>query len=148
MLAAATSVCLALPAGDDARLLPEGNGKDLVIRICLECHGTGHFRQFRLDQEGWSEQITDMVERGAKGTEAEMTAVAGYLEKNFGKDSKVNVNTAPLVEMKTLLGFSVAEAEAVLAYRKENRFRELPDLRKVPGLDAAKVDAKKDRIAF
>ena len=35
------------------------------------------------------------------------------------------------------------------AYReKHGKFKTLDDLKKVPGVDAKKLDAKKDRIAF
>jgi len=40
-------------------------------------------------------------------------------------------------------------AEAIVAYRQANGdFKTLDDLKKVPGLDAVKVDAQKTRITF
>jgi DNA uptake protein ComE-like DNA-binding protein len=53
------------------------------------------------------------------------------------------------MELKSVLGFSVAESEALLAYRKDHpAFQEWRDLLKVPGLDSGKVEAKKELMAF
>ena len=151
-LALAGSLAMALTADDvaeEAKALPAGPGKELVVKVCLECHGAGHFRGQRLSQDDWSDKVYDMVDRGAKANDDEITAVAAYLAKNFGKDSKVLVNTAPLVELKSVLRFTVAESEAVLAYRKDHpAFQEWRDLLKVPGIDPDKVEAGKDLMAF
>jgi competence ComEA-like helix-hairpin-helix protein len=140
---------LAFAADEEARLLPDGPGKDLVGRLCFDCHGAGNFRKVRLNRDDWSDQVADMVDRGAKANEAEMAAIVDYLTQNFGKDSKINVNTAPLVELKVILGLSVKESQAVIDYREANgKFQALPDLQKVPGMDGKKIEAKKDMIAF
>ena len=134
---------------EEIKALPDGPGKDVVGKFCFECHGAGNFRKVRLNKDDWSDQVADMVDRGAKANEAEMAAIVDYLTKNFGKDSKVNVNTAPLVELKVVLGLSVKESQAVIDYREANgKFKAPQDLKKVPDIDAAKIDAKKDLIAF
>ena len=152
LLALAGSLAVALTADDvaeEAKALPPGAGRELVVKVCLECHGTGHFRGQRLSPDDWSDKVYDMIDRGAKANDDEVTAVVAYLAKNFGKDSKVLVNTAPLVELKSVLGFTVAESEAVLAYRKDHpAFQEWRDLLKVPGIDPGKVEANKDLMAF
>lgn len=140
---------LVFAADDEAKLLPDGPGKDLVGRICFDCHGAGNFRKVRLDRDAWADQVADMADRGAKGTEAELAAVVDYLTKNFGKDSKINVNTAPLVELKVVLELSVKESQAVIDYREANgKFKSLQELQKIPEMDVAKIEAKKDLIAF
>ncbi len=145
----AAALCLAAPADEDLKLLPDGPGKDTVVRLCSECHGPGNYRKLRHDKDEWTDAVADMVERGAKGTPDELETVVGYLTLNFGPDSKVNVNTAPLEELKAQLAFTVPEAKAVIDYRKENgNFREWRDLLKVTGLDSQKVEAKKDRMGF
>jgi competence protein ComEA len=90
-----------------------------------------------------------MVDRGAKATATEVEAIVGYLVKNFGKDAKVQMNSAPLEEIKVVLGFTVPEAQAVVDYRERNgAYKDWRDLLKAPGVDAAKVEAKKDAMAF
>jgi competence protein ComEA len=47
------------------------------------------------------------------------------------------------------LAITPKEAAAIVAYREKNgSFKALEDLKKVPDLDYAKVEAKKDRIQF
>jgi competence ComEA-like helix-hairpin-helix protein len=138
-------------AGDDgnASLLPEGAGKEVVAKVCTECHSVDRMRGLRIDKEAWFEKVSDMIDQGAKATGAERDVVVGYFAANFGTDSKVWVNTAPMVELKSVLGFSVTQSEAVLAYRKANGpFKEWRDLLKVPGIDAQKLEAKQDAMVF
>jgi competence protein ComEA len=145
-------ICLAgAPAADekDAAGLPDGPAKEAVAKLCLGCHDSGNFRKARMDTEGWSDSVADMVERGASGTPAEIEAVVAYLTKNFGKGAPVRINTAPFAEIKSVLGFTVAEVRAVLEYREKNGdLKNLDDLRKVPGIDAQKVESQKTRIVF
>ena len=145
----AALVWTASAADPDAKLLPEGPGKDVVVKVCTECHGPASFRKARKTEEEWSDTGQDMVERGAKALPAELAAVVTYLAQNFGPDSKVNMNTAPLEELKAVLRLTVPESQAVIWYRHDNgSFKEWRDLLKVPGLDAAKVEAQKDRMGF
>jgi competence ComEA-like helix-hairpin-helix protein len=149
LAATAVGLCLAVPDDEDVRTLPDGPGKTEVVKFCLECHPPGNFRKTRHDKDEWSDSVADMVERGAKGTPAELAAVVNYLALNFGPDSKVNMNTAPLEELKVQLGFTVPECEAVMAYRKQNgAFKEWRDVLKVPGVDGSKVEARKDKMGF
>ena len=133
----------------DAARLPDGPGKEIAGRICLECHDSGNFRKARLTSEEWADSVADMVERGAKGTPAEIEAVVGYLAKNFGEGAPVRINTAPFAEVRAVLGFTVAEVRALLDYReKQGALRSFEELLKVPGIDAAKAEAQKSRILF
>jgi competence protein ComEA len=59
------------------------------------------------------------------------------------------VNKATASQLASGLGLTTAEAEAVIEYRKKNGdFKTIDDLKKVPEVDAKKLDAKKDRLAF
>ena len=142
-------VFLVMAADESAALLPDSTGKDVVGKVCTECHDTANIRKQRLTRDQWSEKIDDMVDRGAKGSDQEMMAVLDYLTKNFGPDSKIYVNTAPFSELKSILGLSNDETQAVLDYRKKNgNFQQWQDLLKVAGLDGKKIEAKKDLLAF
>ena len=133
----------------EAARLPEGAGKGVVAKLCLACHDSGNFRKARYTSEEWSDSVADMVERGAKGTDAEIEAVVAYLAKNFGKGAPVRINTAPFAEIKVVLGFAVAEVRAVIEYREKNgELKNFEELLKVPGIDAAKAEAQRSRITF
>jgi competence protein ComEA len=144
------AVAVAFAAEDEeAKLLPDGAGKDTVVKACLSCHGTGNIRKKRLTKEGWAEQVADMVERGAEATESQQAVIVDYLAQNFGKDSRIHINSAPFEELKSVLGLTVEETKAVLAWRKENGdFKSWQDLQKVPGVDGKKIESKKESIAL
>ena len=62
---------------------------------------------------------------------------------------RLNVNKATAIELEAGLSLRRSQAAALIAYREKNGdFKSLDDLKKVPGLDAAKLDAKKDRLVF
>jgi competence protein ComEA len=150
-LLAALSLCCAWGAGDDeeARNLPGGAGKDAVVKVCLSCHGAGNFRQLRLNPDGWSDKVADMVDKGAQASDAETAAVIGYLAQYFGPESKINVNTAPFQEIKAVLKLTAKETQAVMDYRQQNGpFKAVAELQKIPGVPAEKVEAQKEKIVF
>lgn len=127
--------------------LPAGEGKDTLIRVCSKCHSPDNVIANGQDREGWENTITKMAGFGAAGTDDEFTAILDYLVKNF--PSPVNVNKATAEQLESGLGLSTAEAEAIIQYREKNGdFKSIDDLKKVPGLDAGKLDAKKARLAF
>ena len=139
------------PAADekDAARLPEGPGKEIAGKLCLNCHDSGNFRKARLTSEEWADSVADMVERGAKGTPAEIEAVVAYLARNFGEGAPVRINTAPFAEIRVVLGFTIPEVRALLDYReKHGVLQSFEELLKVPGIDTAKAEAQKSRIAF
>jgi len=149
ILAAAISVALAFAADDERQALPDGPGKELVAQVCIDCHTSGSFRKMRLTEDEWWDKVGDMVDRGAKADNKQQAEVVAYLARNFGRDSKVNMNTAPHSELMVVLKFTPDESQALAAYRTDHgAFKEWRDVLKVPGLDARKVEAQKDKMTF
>jgi len=129
--------------------LPEGKGKQAVVKVCTVCHGLGQIRKQRLDKSEWSDTVAEMTDRGAEADDRDFDAIIDYLATQFGRAAKVQMNTAPIPELKTVLGFSTDEAEAIVAQRQQHgRFRDWQDVALTPGADAAKVEAKKQLMAF
>jgi len=90
--------------------------------------------------------VDDMVDRGAEGSEEDMTAVVDYLAAYFGK---VNVNAASAAELQKALGIPEKEARAIISYRDQNgNIKGFDQLVKIPGLDAEKLRSKRSSIAF
>jgi competence protein ComEA len=150
LVAAVVCVAIAQPASAQAAL-PEGPGKDQMVKVCGVCHEPQRAASIRLTREGWESTIGDMIARGAKGTDEDFAAILDYLSKNFlGEASKpLNVNTATSVELESVLLLLRKEAAAVIAYREKNGlFKNVDDLKKVPGIDVKKIDAQKDRLYF
>ena len=69
-------------------LLPEGENKKVVEKICVDCHGPENFVKLRHDRDGWEKVIGEMIEKGARGTDEEFDKVVDYLVKNFGKEKQ------------------------------------------------------------
>ena len=148
-LASLAGACFAVAGADDLKRLPDVPGKDIVVRVCMKCHGPVNIAKKRLNRDDWDDQVADMVERGAKGTPKELAAIVDYLAANFGPDAKVNVNDASIDELKSVLGLTSPEAVAIDAYRQANgKFKAWRDLLKVPGVDPKKIQATAQRMAF
>jgi quinoprotein glucose dehydrogenase len=67
--------------------LPDGDGKQVVVRMCTACHGTAVFSQIRMGRAGWEDEVADMVEKGATGSKQDIQAVVNYMVKFFGQSN-------------------------------------------------------------
>ena len=55
----------------------------------------------------------------------------------------------PRSELESTLSLPRSQAAAIIEYRtKHGDFKSIADLKRVPGIDAAKIEAKKDRLTF
>jgi competence protein ComEA len=130
-----------------AQDLPAGKGKDLVENTCGGCHGLDVVVAQHATHDGWASIVDYMVSRGATGTPAEIATIVDYLAKNF--PAKTNVNKASSKDMQSQLELTAKDADAIVKYRMDHGdFKDFDSLAKVPGVDAAKLTAKKDAIAF
>jgi len=147
------SILLLVAAGAWAQepQLPEGPGREETAKLCKQCHEVARSISLRQDRAGWNTTMTKMVAFGMKSTEKEFTTVLDYLVRNFPAEDvpRLNVNTARAIEFESALSLKRSQAAALIAYREKNGpFKSLEDLKKVPGMDAAKLDEKKDRLVF
>ena len=138
------------PGAAQEQKLPDGEGKDIFVRTCNGCHGPQIVIGRGNTEEGWTQVVLNMIQRGAQGTENDFAYVVEYLSTNFPPaGAKIHVNTARAGELKTRLGLTTQEAQSIVAYRVHNGpFKTVDDLKKVPELDAKKIDAKKNLLAF
>jgi competence ComEA-like helix-hairpin-helix protein len=129
-------------------VLPAGKAKTLIENTCTECHGLDQVVSSPMSSGAWRSTVKSMVKKGATLSPEEIDTVVDYLSVYFAPD-KVNVNTAGPEELQSGLGVTTAEARAILDYRKANgNFKDLAGLQKVSGVDAKKIEAKKDLIVF
>jgi competence protein ComEA len=133
-----------------AQDLPPGKGKELVENTCGSCHGLDVIVAQHASKDGWASIVDYMVSRGATGTPAEIQTIVDYLAKNFpAAASKTNVNKASSMDLQTQLELTSKDADAIVKYRTDHGdFKDFDGLTKVPGVDTAKLTAKKDSIAF
>jgi competence protein ComEA len=131
--------------------IPPGPGHDETNKVCSKCHSPEQATSLKQSKTAWEETISKMVNLGSEGTDEEYEAILNYLVRNFGPEvaRPINVNKATGVELEAGLGLTRAESAAVLQYRTDKgNFKDLDDLKSVPGLDFKKVEAKKMRLAF
>lgn len=126
-------------------------GKLELQKICKGCHELEKAYSIKQDRNGWVQTMEKMVSFGMKSTDDEYKAVLEYLVKHYAADDvpKVKVNKATAVELESGLSLKRSQARAVIEYRTKNgAFKSIEDLKKVPGLEAEKIEAKKDRLSF
>ncbi len=129
--------------------LPDAPGKDVVVRVCSNCHEPVRAASVRLTREGWADTVDDMIRRGAKGSPDDFRTVLEYLVTNFLGEAPrpLNVNSASAIDLESVAGLLRKEAAAVVEYREKNGpFKTLDDMKKVPGLDFQKIDSRRDRL--
>ena len=132
--------------------LPDGPGKATTEKVCGSCHGAEIVIGRQETPEVWGQIITEMVDRGATGTEDQFYDVGDYLAKYFSKTSpaiKINVNQVTAKDLQGALALTDKQAAAIVHYREEKGdFKSFDDLKKVPGLEARKLEANKNRLSF
>ena len=140
-----------LAIGVQAQVLPEGPGKAETERMCKGCHELARSVSLRQDRIGWETTMKKMVAMGIKGSEQEFTLVLDYLVKNYPAEElpPININKATAIELESRLSLLRSQAAAIIKYRNTNgSFKSVEDLKKVPGIDLDKIEAKKDRVVF
>ena len=99
-------------------------------------------------RQWWQLKVSEMLQEVTDVPDSDVDAIVNYLAKNF-PIIKINVNKAAAKDLATGLDLTAKESEAIVQYREtKGNFKTLDDLKKVPGLDAVKVESKKDRLEF
>src|SRR5262245_9875004 len=131
-----------------AQSLPDGPGKEVVSTVCSLCHDAATAvigKQWTKNQ--WELKITEMLQEEPDVTREERAAILDYLSTFFKPGGKIYVNKSNATVLQTALEISSQSAEAIVRQRERSGdFKTLEDLKKVPGVDAAKVESKKDLL--
>lgn len=84
-----TGMARARTPANPAHLLPDGEGKGLILATCVQCHATlGYVLGLRKNTEGWRRSVDDMISRGAQVTPEEAEIIIGYLTKHMSTGKK------------------------------------------------------------
>ena len=138
---------LALLISTLAQSLPEGPGKELVEVICTACHDANRIIVKQGTRADWQSKVLEMLQECPDVAQDERDRIVEYLAKSFPKH--VNVNTAAAQDIQAALELSATDAEAIVRYREEKgKVQTSDDLKKVPGIDNAKIEAVKNRLDF
>jgi competence protein ComEA len=131
--------------------LPPGAGRDETQKVCSTCHELERSVSLRQDRDGWKATLNKMMGMGAQGTVEEFAAVLEYLAATYPANGlpPLNVNTARAIDFESRLSLKRSEAALIIKYRAEHGdFKSIADLKKVPGIDTAKIEAKKTSLAY
>lgn len=131
--------------------MPDGPGKVEATKLCKGCHELEKSFSVRQDKAGWSQTLEKMVSYGLKAKDEDLNLVLEYAAKNYPADDvpRLNVNKAEAIDLESALSLKRSQANAVIQYREKNgKFKSIEDLKKVPGIDPDKIEAKKDRLIF
>lgn len=115
-------------------------------RVCIACHPFENITKTLRTPREWSDQVTNMAQRGAPGSEPDFALIRKYLTRYYGV---VGVNTAAADDLSAVLGLPPKVAAAIVEYRAANgKFTDLASLARVPGVDKAKLEEQAGAIRF
>jgi hypothetical protein len=72
------------PLGATIAPFPNGPGKEIADKACLNCHASDVVRQQKLSEKQWMANVTKMVGWGAELPEDRREELIRYLAANFG----------------------------------------------------------------
>jgi competence protein ComEA len=147
LIAFAVPVVFAWAATEPA--LPEGPGKETFVSVCSLCHLPTAPMGKQWTREQWTSKVTEMLQEEPDVTREERAAIVEYLTANFRPGGKIYINRAKAEDLETALEISEKDAAELVRYRGENGdFKTLEDLKKLPFLNAARMESLKNRIVF
>lgn len=130
------------PAAAQGATLPAGPGRDVVLRLCDECHSVQTATARRRLPREWRSVMDRMYTKGLSATPKEADQVLAYFTRHFGK---VDVNRDAAPAIAAVLEISSTTATAVIKARPH---ASVDDLARVPGLTDRKIAAIRDRVVF
>jgi competence protein ComEA len=154
------------PLPEGAQYLPVGEGREIILKACVQCHDLKNTVSQRKSEEGWRRTVNEMIWRGTPLVGDEAETVIKYLSRSLGPDKAepglvkkifaggrgeskrdggsdsgaalVNINAATAEELMTLPGVGALEARAIVEYReKHGAFKSADDLERVGAIAPA-----------
>jgi mono/diheme cytochrome c family protein len=77
------SPVLLLAQGQGGTGLPDAPGRETVQRVCSTCHPAAIVLGRGMNREQWGGIVSNMISRGAKGSDEEFAQIVDYLSKNL-----------------------------------------------------------------
>lgn len=63
--------------------LPEGKGKETVVRLCSDCHAARVVTSARKTQDQWLQTVETMADKGINASDDDFTTVVEYLSAHL-----------------------------------------------------------------
>ncbi len=78
-----TAGMIAAQTGERPAQLPDAPGRETVKKVCGACHPAELVLGKGMAREQWGDIVSNMISKGAKGTDAEFGQIVDYLAKNL-----------------------------------------------------------------
>ena len=125
---------------------PDGPGKPEMLKVCSGCHDAEIVLSHLQTPSEWVDTFQKMVDVGAEATEEQWRAIEQYIDTNL---ALIAINKSSAAELQLTMDCGPEIAAALVKHRREDgAFKSIDDVKKVAGVDAAKVDARKSRFVF
>lgn len=125
-----------------SELLPPGEGRDLVLTSCMNCHNLKVVVHARKNRADWDKSINDMIQRSAPIFLEEIEPIAVYLTSAFGSDvpKLVNVNLATREELQAVPNLKPETAARILEIQKSGPFKTSEEFCQALGMEKTDFD--------
>jgi competence ComEA-like helix-hairpin-helix protein len=92
-----SSIAQSAPNNAGSETLPDGPGKEIVIKKCLPCHNVRvtTARRGSGSADEWEQVVNKMVSQGAELSDDEIDLVVQYLSVNYGPNSRSTHSSSP-----------------------------------------------------
>jgi competence protein ComEA len=126
---------------------PENPGREIFEIICSSCHQPTVVVDKRWTKAAWQTKVTEMLQEEVDVTESERGQIVDYLSKSF--PDRVNVNTSTAAELERIAQLPGESAAAIVAHRAaKGTFKTIEDVKQVPGVDASRIEERRNRLEF
>jgi len=134
-------------AGKTATAFPDLPGRDVAVRICLDCHPTSDITNRRESRFKWAVIVEEMIGEGAKINDKDFETLTVYLSVAFGRKVKVNEVTAKVIA--ETLDIAAEDADRIVKRRNERGpFKSWQEIAAIPGIDAKRVEEQRANLDF
>jgi competence protein ComEA len=134
-------------SGKSAAAFPALPGRDVAVRICLDCHPTSDIANRRESRFKWAVIVEEMIGEGAKINDRDFETVTAYLSVAFGR--KVRINEAPAKVIAETFDIAAEDADRIVRRRTERGpFKSWQEIAAVPGIDAKRVEEQQANLDF
>lgn len=129
--------------------LPDGPGKATFESVCSLCHPPGAPAGKQWTREQWELKVIEMLQEEPDVTADERKQIVDYLTSVFKPGGRIYINLAGAKDLAKLLDIPLDEAERISAQRREKgMFASVDEVKNIPGVTAAKIDARASELEF
>ncbi len=126
---------------------PDAPGRATVQRACTVCHSPNYISNAERTPKEWGDIFDLMASLGTEASDEDWRQIRQYI---LGQLATIEINKAPAADLQAVFDVDSKLATAIVEYRTAHggEFNSIDEIKKVPGLDAKKVDARKNRFRF